>query len=83
MNEPLSFSIINLQEFCAEQDIEVCAVKINLPTTILYIVTVYRSPIGNFIQFIKGIDNILNYLSKSNTDIILYGDINVNYLIED
>jgi exonuclease III len=49
----------------------------------LHIVTVYGSPIRNFIQFTKGTDNILNYLSKSNTDIILCGDINANYLTED
>jgi hypothetical protein len=49
----------------------------------LYVVTVYRSPIGNFIQFIKGIDNIINSLSKSNRDITLCSDINVNFFIED
>jgi exonuclease III len=44
--------------------------------------SVYRSPKGNFRQFIKGIDNILNYLSKLNTEIIICGDVNIIYLAE-
>ncbi|XP_033609318.1 uncharacterized protein LOC117282711 isoform X2 [Cryptotermes secundus] len=82
VDETLNFSNINLKKFCIEQDIEACAVKINLLDTILYILSVYRSPNGNFRQFLKGIDNILNYLNKPNIEIIMCGDINVNYLSE-
>jgi hypothetical protein len=44
--------------------------------------SVYISPKGNFRQFLKGIDNILNYLSKLNTEIIICGGVNINYLAE-
>jgi hypothetical protein len=48
----------------------------------IHILSVYRSPTGNFMHFIKGIDTILNHLSKSNIDIIICGDVNINYLAE-
>jgi hypothetical protein len=48
----------------------------------MYILSVYRSAKGNFKQFMKGIDNILNYLSMLNTEIIICGDVNINYLAE-
>jgi hypothetical protein len=69
-----------------EQDIETCAVKINLLTTIIYIyiyiIFIYRSPIGNFARFIKGIDTILNKFIKPNIEITVCGDINIDYLDE-
>jgi exonuclease III len=82
VHESLTFTNINLQEFCIEQDIEVCAIKINLSANIIYILSVYRSPTGNVMHFIKGIDTILNHLSKSNIEIIICGDVNINYLAE-
>jgi exonuclease III len=81
-HESLNFHNINLKKFCTEQDIEACAIKINLLFNPMYILSVYRSPKGNFRQFIKRIDNILNYLSKLNTEIIICGDVNINYLAE-
>jgi hypothetical protein len=82
VHESLAFTNIDLQESCMEQDIEACAVKINLLTTIMYIICIYRSPTGNFSQFIKGIDTILNQFSKPNIKIIVCDDINVEYLDE-
>jgi len=58
-----------------EQDIETCVIKINLLTAMIYVTRIYRSPTGNFICFIKGIDAILNQLIKPNTEIIVCGDI--------
>jgi exonuclease III len=81
-HESLNFHNINLQKFCTEQDIEACAIEINLLVSSIYILSVYRSPKGNFRQFLKGIDNILNYFSKFNTEIIICGDVNINYLAE-
>jgi len=49
VHESLAFTNIDLQEFCMEQDIETCTVKINLLTTIIYIICIYRSPTGNFV----------------------------------
>jgi len=36
-----------------EKDLEVCSVRLYLPTCTIAIVTLYRSPSGNFNYFIK------------------------------
>jgi exonuclease III len=82
VHESLAFTNTDLQEFCMEQDIETCAVKINLLTALTYVICIYRSPTGNFVRFIKSIDTILSQFSKPNMEIIICGDINVNYLEE-
>jgi len=82
IHESLAFTNIDLQEFCMEQDIETCTIKINLLSTMMYVFCIYRSLTGNFVRFIKGIDTILNQFSKPNIEIILCGDINIDYLVE-
>jgi hypothetical protein len=52
VHESVAYTNIDLQEFCMEQDIEICAVKINL-TTMVYVICNYRSLTGNFECFIK------------------------------
>ena len=64
------------------QDIETCAVKINLLTAIIYVICIYRLPTGYSVCFIKGTDTILNQFSKPNVEIIVCGDINIDYLDE-
>jgi len=81
-HESLAFINTDLQKHCTEQDIETCAMKIKLLATYIYVISIYRSPTGNFANFIKGIDAILNQLHKPNIEIIIRGDINVNYLDE-
>jgi len=51
-------------------------------TTDIYVISIYRSPTGDFATFIQGIDEILNQLHKPNIEIIICGDINVNHLDE-
>jgi hypothetical protein len=82
VHESLDFNNIDLQKSCIEQDIETCALKIDLSATYVYIICIYRSPTGNYTNFIKGIDDILNQLYKPNIEIIICGDIIVNYLDE-
>jgi exonuclease III len=82
VHESLAFTNIYLKNSCIEQHIETCTIKINLPATYIYIIIIYRSPTGNFATFIKRIDTILNQLYKPNIEIMICGDINVNYLDE-
>jgi hypothetical protein len=44
----LSFIHINLDDYCAEQDIEACAIKLKLPNKYICILTIYRAPVGKF-----------------------------------
>ena len=82
VHESLAFTNIDLQKFCMEQDIETCAAKINLLTAMIYVICIYRSLTGNFERFIEGIDIILNQFNEPNIEIIICGDININYLDE-
>jgi exonuclease III len=75
------FSVLNLTEHCRDKDLEACAVKLNLSLMTICILTVYRSPSGNY-QFLKGLEYILKKVYKPNIHLIICGDINVNYLDE-
>jgi hypothetical protein len=70
---------INLDEFCSEQDIKACAVRINSSSLTICIISIYRSLTGNFLHFLGTLDSILNFLHKNTIDIIC-GDFNTNNL---
>jgi hypothetical protein len=50
--ESIQFTNINLNKFCKEKDLEICAVNLHLPSPEICIITLYRSPLGNFQYFI-------------------------------
>jgi len=80
VHESLAFMNIDIQKSCLEQDIEACAVKVNLQSTVVYIMCIYRAPTGNLGHFLKGLDSILKQLNKTINEIIICGDINIDYL---
>ena len=80
VDDTLQCTNINLDEFCKEQDIEACAVKINLSSLTICILSIYRSPMGNFLHFLRTLESILNFLHNSTIEIIICGDFNINYL---
>jgi exonuclease III len=79
-HEDLEFSTIPLDKYCIEKDIEVCAVKLNINSTKLIILAIYRSPSGNYNNFLKNLDNVLNTWYSNKFEFVICGDINVNYL---
>ena len=74
------FSSIPLEKYCKEKDIEVCAIRININQTQLFIISVYRSPSGNFTTFLRNLDSILNTWYNNKTIFVICGDTNINYL---
>jgi hypothetical protein len=48
----------------------------------LCILTIYRSPKGDFTNFLKRLDLILQKIYNNKCNIIICGDVNVNYLID-
>jgi exonuclease III len=80
VHEDFEFSTISLDKYCKEKDIEVCAVKLNTHSTKLIILAIYRSPSGNFNNFLKNLDSALNMCYSNNFEFVICGDINVNYL---
>ena len=80
VHDTLQCTNINLDEFCKEQDTEACAVRSNLSSSTMCIISIYRSPTGNFLHFLHTVDSILNFLHKNTIAIIIYSDFNINYL---
>ena len=76
----LEFVNINIENCCKEKDFEACAIKLNLNSTHIYIITTYRAPSRNFDSFINKLDTILRKLYNATLDFIICGDINIDYL---
>jgi hypothetical protein len=53
--ETIQFTYINLDEFCKEKNLEVCAVKLHFLSCEICIITIYRSPFTNFQYFIDNL----------------------------
>jgi hypothetical protein len=77
-----SFSVIDIIKYCKDKDLEACAIKFKLSFMTICILTVYRSPSGNFQFFLNGLENILKKIYQPDIHIIICGDINVNYVVE-
>jgi hypothetical protein len=80
VHESLSFIPIDLEKYCKEHEIEVCAVKLDLMPSAYCIISVYRSQSGNIAYFISALDSVLNKLHSTSINLILCGDMNINYL---
>jgi len=80
VQEDLDFSPISLDNYCKEKDIEVCAVRLKITPIQLKILAIYRSASGNFSNFLKKLDSILNTRHSIKVKFVICGDININYL---
>jgi exonuclease III len=80
MHESLSFTPMDVGKFCKEHEIEVRAVKLCLMSSTYCVISVYRSPSGNIPYFISTLDSVLNKLHSTSINLILCGDMNINYL---
>jgi hypothetical protein len=50
VNKSLNSSNVNLRRYCKAQDIEVCALKLEVNGLIICLLAIYRAPCGNFIS---------------------------------
>jgi hypothetical protein len=78
----LKFTPLNVDEYCADQDFEVCAIHLHSTHNKLCILVIYRSPHGNFNTFITKLDLVLQKFFNLNFTLVVCGDVNVNYLME-
>jgi hypothetical protein len=81
VQDGLRFTSYDLAKFCQDKDFEDCACRIYSNSKRIYIIAVYRAPSGNLDLFFTKLDNILKYLYTPTFDIIICGDININYLV--
>jgi hypothetical protein len=60
VHESIDLDVISKHRICEEKDLEICAVKINLPKIKIVIITIYRSSTGNYKYFLRKSDSFLN-----------------------
>jgi hypothetical protein len=78
----IKYTNINLDSFCIDQIIEICAIELQSVGKNICIVAIYRAPSGNFSQFLNSVDRALNTIYHPGIEFIVCGDININYLID-
>jgi hypothetical protein len=72
----------NVDKYCLDFDIELCAVKIQNESSYFYMLSVYRAHSGNFSNFMLKMDGVLKSLYTPKTEFITCGDFNVDYLTD-
>jgi hypothetical protein len=77
----LKYSTINIDEYSINKDIEACAFQLDSAFDKSCILTIYRSPRGDFTNSLNILDLILRKLYNNKYNIIISGDVNVIYLI--
>jgi regulator of RNase E activity RraB len=79
----ICFSHVDLLNCCVEKILEICAVKIEFSGWGLIIVCLYRSPVGDFCQFLKLLEQTLLFLYRPYTEFLVCGDFDVDCLLID
>jgi len=82
VHNSITFTSLNIDNYCLDQDFEVCAIHLNSLYDKLCILAIYRSPLGNFSTFLTNFDFILHKFFNLKFNFIICGDINVNYLVK-
>jgi len=82
VHKNVTFTALNIDNYCLDQDFEVCAIYLNSVYDKLCILTIYRSPLGNFSTFLTNFDFILHKFFNLKFNFVICRDINVNYLVK-
>jgi exonuclease III len=80
VHDTLTYTNIDINKYCNEFDLEACALKLKMLTTVFYILCIYRPPTSNFLNFLCLLKSTLLQLYLNTTNLIICGDININYL---
>lgn len=82
LRDTISHTALDVSQFCKDQHVECCGVKISLHKKDIILLSIYRAPSGNFNVFLSQLDAILSSTFSVNYDFILCGDFNVDYLVD-
>ena len=77
----LKYNTINIDEYNINKDTEACAIQLVSNFNKVCILAIYRSPSGDFTNFLKCLDLILQKLYSNKYNTVICGDVNANYLI--
>jgi exonuclease III len=82
VHESFQFSPIHLKKYCMDKETEAYVIKLDKFPTNICILAIYRSPSGKFSHFLQSLESILTLLQKKSSEIIICGDININYMVK-
>jgi hypothetical protein len=77
----IQYSNINIDKYCKEKDIEICALKLAYHNLKICIITLYRSPTDDIDFFLSKLYRVL-HLYNLTLHIIFCEDINIDYIVE-
>jgi len=77
----LKYNLINIDEYSIDKDTEACAIQLDSTFNKLCFGYIYRSPKGDFTNFLTRLDMILQKLYNNKYNIVICRDVNINYLI--
>jgi exonuclease III len=80
VHESLTMTYINLHRFCSDYDLEATAVKFKTKFDAYCVLCIYRPLAGDFSKFFSVLDSLNSHLHSPHTNLIVCGDININYL---
>jgi hypothetical protein len=78
----IPFTCLEIGSYCKDQNIEICGIQLNYEYDKLCILAVYRSPLGNFDNFLTNLDLVLQFFFNLKLTFIICGDININFLVD-
>ena len=81
VHESIDFNIIPTHHICKKKDLEICAVILNLPKIKTVIVTIYKSPTGNYVYFLRKLESLWYLLYIRNNEFIICVDINIILIV--
>jgi len=55
IHNSITFTTFNTDNYCLEQDVEMCAIHLNYANDKPYILAIYRSTLGNFNTFLTNL----------------------------
>jgi hypothetical protein len=82
IRKDLCYNRIDVSYCCEEKNFEPCAVQLEIKGFNIIIIGIYRSPSVDFGHFLRLLDSTLRYLQKPQTEFVICGDINIDYITD-
>jgi hypothetical protein len=71
----------DISHHCKEQDLEICAVKLETKACNLITLNLYRAPSGEFNRFLRELDATLKYLYNPKSEFLILHVMNIDYTL--
>jgi exonuclease III len=78
----LEYSMTDVNKYCKDQDKGICMLRFKATSFSSHIMVVYKRPTGNFNLFLNRLNDSIKSIYRDDLNIILCGDININYLTQ-